>query len=157
MDPRSLRRTVAALSLAVAAALVPTHAGAQCVQANAEETAAIKMRALQSRLMVAALSCGVRKEYNAFVGRFDDVLAESGQTLRGYFRRSHGKAGLRELDAYVTGLANRNSMDSLDDRRQFCSTAIKALTHVMTLDGDELVAYSSTYPAEAAKSDSVCF
>ena len=123
-----LRR--ARLRTAVAAAvLVAGIAGAAnaVVCADAAEKRSFGVRSLQTRLMVAALTCDVRDQYNAFVKRYRPVLAGHGRNVKGYFRRAYGPASGGHLDRYVTGLANRASMLSTLDRSGFCTEAGRML------------------------------
>lgn len=79
------------------------------------------VRALQSRLMIAAFSCNARADYNHFVKRYRRHLAFHGAGLRKYFRKKHGRAHKRALNKYVTHLANGASQASINDRRRFCA------------------------------------
>jgi len=91
----------------------------------------LSVRALQSRLMVAALICDSRSDYNAFVTRFRPQLAEHGKRLTRYFRRAHGKRYKRELNAYVTELANQASLLSNADRTGFCAASRNAFSRLL--------------------------
>ena len=62
----------------------------------------IEVRRLQTNLMVAALTCNARADYNAFV---------------------FGKAGDSKLNAFITRLANEASTRSNADRDGFCADA----------------------------------
>ncbi len=120
----------ARLSTAVAAmVLVAGIAGAAnaVVCADAVEQESFGVRSLQTRLMVAALTCDVRDQYNAFVTRYRPALAGHGRNVKGYFRRAYGPASVGHLDRYVTGLANRASMLSTLDRSAFCAEAGRTL------------------------------
>jgi hypothetical protein len=79
------------------------------------------VRALQSRLMIAAFSCNARTDYNRFVKRYRPHLAFHGDGLRKFFRKKHGKAHKRALNKFVTRLANGASQASIDDRGRFCA------------------------------------
>ncbi|MDA1325468.1 MAG: hypothetical protein O3C34_12030 [Proteobacteria bacterium] len=78
------------------------------------------VRALQSRLMIAALSCNARNDYNQFVNHYQPQLAYHGTGLRKYFRKKHGKSHKRALNKFVTDLANGASQASIKDRSRFC-------------------------------------
>jgi hypothetical protein len=71
--------------------------------ANSEEADAIYVRHLQSRLVVAALSCGQHDAYNTFVTRHKADLGVHGPKLIAYFQRAGGAAA---LNRFVTELAN---------------------------------------------------
>ena len=117
---RALRRkTSFRLLLSGIAALLAGPAIAQSCLQPAERTA-FEVRALQSQLMVAALSCGRDADYNAFVRKFQGDLAASYRGIQGHFRRTAGNAHQRELDGFITQLANAHSQDGIRAGSQFC-------------------------------------
>lgn len=83
----------------------------------------IEVRRLQTNLMVAALSCGARADYNAFVINHRSSLKKYGTAIRKEFKRRYGKSGPRRLNRFVTRLANEASARSNADRDQFCADA----------------------------------
>jgi hypothetical protein len=83
----------------------------------------IEVRRLQTNLMVAALSCGARKDYNDFVIAHRPSLQKYGKEIRTEFRRRYGKAGDSKLNQFVTRLANEASARSNADRENFCAEA----------------------------------
>jgi hypothetical protein len=89
-----------------------------CVPAS--ERAAFDVRALQSQLMVAALTCNRDADYNAFVRKFQRDLAGSYNTIQGHFRRTAGGGHQRALDGFITQLANEQSQDGIRQGSQFC-------------------------------------
>lgn len=109
---RCLAAGVAALLLA------PTIASAACVQ-PAEKTG-FDIRALQSQLMVAALSCGQQDDYNTFVRKFQSDLGVAFRSVAGHFRRTAGAQHQRQLDSYITNLANGQSQLSIARGSFFC-------------------------------------
>jgi hypothetical protein len=113
---RSLLLNAAAF---VAVGLAASSAVAQSC-ANARETAAFDLRALQTHLMVGALSCGMHDRYNAFVTRFQSDLAGAHRNLTGYFNRVHGRSAQRDLNQYLTALANAQSQESIRLGSDFC-------------------------------------
>ena len=118
---------------AIAAALIGTLVGpgtavqaAPCASASAKPSQAdvsIEVRRLQTNLMVAALSCGARNDYNEFVIAHRPSLQKYGKEIRTEFRRRYGKAGDRKLNQFVTRLANEASARSNADRENFCAEA----------------------------------
>lgn len=101
--------------------------------ASPEEAEAVAFRKLQSELMVATLSCKsprMTSHYNAFVVRFRAELRANARILKALFHREHGAQAQRRLDAFMTGLANKASLDSMGDTH-FCAKAdarLEALT-----------------------------
>lgn len=87
-----------------------------------EEKTALDVRALQTQLMVSALSCGNQKEYNAFIKRFKAQLAKHGNNLEHYFDRVYSEAGQQKQNNFITRLANISSEVSLDeDEDEYCN------------------------------------
>lgn len=84
------------------------------------EQAALSARALQTDLMVSALVCDRRADYNAFMLRFRDTLAAHGSTMRGYFTRLYGRQGEATMNRFVTKLANEASGASNANRALYC-------------------------------------
>ena len=88
-----------------------------------EADISIEVRRLQTNLMVAALSCGARDDYNEFVVAHRSTLQKYGKTIRAEFRRRYGKSGASKLNQFVTRLANEASARSNADRENFCAEA----------------------------------
>ncbi|WP_207538675.1 hypothetical protein [Sabulicella rubraurantiaca] len=107
--------------LAGAAALVltPTLASAAACLQPAEQTH-FQVRALQSQLMVVAISCELQDDYNRFVTKFQPQLATAFRGIQSHFRRSAGSAGQRQTDQYITNLANGQSQAGIAQGTLFC-------------------------------------
>ena len=88
-------------------------------------------------LMVAALTCGEKARYNAFVISFKAVLGDRGRELRGLFDRVHGAGGKRELNGFVTKLANDASQGSLAVPGGYCTTASALFEEVLNTPPDD--------------------
>ncbi len=95
------------------------------------EAAAVNARLLQTEMMVAALTCDLRPQYNTAIRTFETELVRHGQVLRKMFRRNHGAGGQRQLDKYITRLANDASARSNRDRLGFCRTAASLFDNVL--------------------------
>jgi len=96
------------VAAAVVAAPVPAAAGA-CLDAEALE--ALRVRELQTMMMVSALRCreaepGIAAAYNRFVARARDRLVEGERRLISHFDRAGGRAA---YDRFTAALANRHS------------------------------------------------
>ncbi|MCF8500684.1 MAG: hypothetical protein K9H11_09480 [Rhodospirillum sp.] len=102
---------------------------------------ALNVRTLQSHLMVAGLSCGQSAQYNQFVGQYQKELVNHGQSLKAYFNRTYGGAGRRELNAYVTRMANEASRRSMVDRRAFCQESLTVFQTLESQAQTTLVSY----------------
>lgn len=135
---QSLRRGVIAFAggVALAASIGGVALSAECV--GPRERASLDVRVLQSKLMVAALMCNQRSEYNAFVVRFRPALRAHGRTLVNYFDQTFDAQGKRQLDRFVTALANEASRESNVDRNGFCSEARRTLSSLVHQTGTRL-------------------
>ena len=122
------------------------------------EPMSIQVRRLQTKMMVAALSCDMRGEYNAFITTYRKELTGHGNDLQSHFSRNFGNSHKKQLNSFVTTLANEASAESLADHAGYCAEA-NALFQQMkdgraaTLDyffqAPVQVAFGGTYnPAE---------
>ena len=137
---RSLLLNTAAFG---AVSLASTNAIAQSC-ANGREKAAFDLRALQTHLMVGALSCGMHDRYNAFVTRFQSDLAGAHRNLTGYFNRVHGRSAQRDLNQYITALANAQSQEGIRLGSHFCGKVGPMFDQVMRVAGNsDLLALSA--------------
>jgi len=127
---------VAALS-ALSAGVVATDAAAFQPR-DSKEVDAVNVRILQSEMMVAALSCDMRNSYNAVVVRYQGELVSHGRVLKKMFRRDHGARAQRELDGFVTQLANDASIRSARQRQEFCGNARAVFSKLITGDTTSL-------------------
>lgn len=118
---RRMARYAASVALAgLVAAAVPQPAFAKdaspCV--SSDEAAAFQMRDLQSRLMVAALSCNQLTAYNTFIERNRPTLTSAGKQLVAYFQRTGG--GEPALNRHLTELANAAGLSRASAPEQYC-------------------------------------
>jgi hypothetical protein len=126
-----------------------------CMQ-PAEKTA-FDIRALQSQLLVAALACGQHDNYNAFVRKNQAELGTAFRTLATYFRRTQGAQHQRQLDQYITELANSQSRVSIDRGSFFCNEQGPLFQAAMAANGaNELSQVSVTRQVHQALSAPVC-
>ena len=107
------------LAGAAALALIPGMASAQSCMPAAEK-ASFDVRALQSQLMVVAITCEMQDDYNRFVTKFQPQLATAYRGVTAHFRRTGGRNGQRDLDQYITGLANGQSQVGIAQGQYFC-------------------------------------
>jgi len=114
----------------------------------------IEVRRLQTNLMVAALSCGARSEYNAFISTHRPSLQTYGKAITDEFRRRYGREGSRQLNRFITRLANEASARSNADRDAFCADAAalfeKSRTRGVTLTSMVTVPVQGTQLVSAA-------
>lgn len=111
--------SVALAGLVAAAAPATAYASdaARCV--SAEEADAFQLRALQNRLMVAALSCNQETAYNTFVDKFQRELTSAGKSMQGYYMRTGG--GEAALNHHMTELANAAGLLRAQEPDDFCN------------------------------------
>lgn len=118
-------RRYALVAVLLFAVVVVTLAGARPaaaqVCAGPGDVAAVNARALQTELMVSALTCGEQERYNAFVTRFKPQLGDHGRNLRQMYNRAYGGRGEAELNRMITRLANEASQRNLNDPAGFCT------------------------------------
>ena len=124
-------RTAAALAALILLAVAQHADAAAC--AKPEDLPPLRTRALQTDLMVSALSCGEAKRYNKFVTDFRPELIKQGKALRAYFKRAHGSRAGAETDKFVTQLANLASQRSSRDKAAFCGATGKLFGGVLAL------------------------
>lgn len=122
-------RHISIVALATVASMLSGTAAALCLDTS--ERQAMNMRALQSELMVAALTCGQQGEFNAFARKFEGELVTHGKMLRAVFQRNYGGQGEPRLNAFVTRLANEASQRSIADRAEFCPRAAELFNVVL--------------------------
>ncbi len=80
---------------------------------------AFNVIALKSALMVAALSCGEQNRYDAFMTQFQPHILAEQHVMDAYFRRM-GRYGQSQEDAFVTLLANNQSVTGIGQGAIFC-------------------------------------
>ncbi|RVT90684.1 hypothetical protein EOD42_23055 [Rhodovarius crocodyli] len=112
-------RTVMTGLLAASLATPAFANGPTC--ATPEERSALDIRALQSQLMVLALTCQQEEQYNRFVTQHRGTLGSVYNQVQRHFRRVYGGAGQRRLDEYITNTANGHSQVGISQGSLFCS------------------------------------
>jgi hypothetical protein len=150
------RRTGLWLALvgALAMATAASAAAAEC--ATAADAAALRSRAVQTELMVAALACEQRDNYNAFVERFRPALLREAQAFKAYFRRANGGAAEPAMSRFVTRLANVASQRSLADPAAFCAAAATAFDELSALEPQDYAQWVAARPAVALPEIGLC-
>jgi hypothetical protein len=129
----------AALAFSAAALLAAQPAQAAMGCWNSQQTAAAKVRDLQSRLMVAALRCkamgfDMLTAYNDFVRRNRDALQTTNGLIRSQFETVYGKDADLYYDRFATGLANRYGGDATTG--EICSQVASAAQEAAAASGD---------------------
>lgn len=104
---------------------------------------------LKSALMVGALSCDQRRQYDTFMTNFQPHILAAQHVMDGYFRRMGGWAGQNREDDFVTLLANNQSISAQAQGSLFClnnSAEFKAVLALRT--PRELDAFASSQAPE---------
>lgn len=99
---------------------------------------ALNMRVLQTELMVAALSCDQRTQYNNFVTSNRDTLAERGRVLQAFFNRTHGARGEFQLNSFITKIANDTSKDVRSKGDEYCVFTEQLFDEVAAVPSSDL-------------------
>jgi hypothetical protein len=106
---------------------------------------AFDIEGLKSELMVTALKCDQRDQFNAFMTRFRPTIAAEERDLNAYFKRSYGRAAQKAYDSYITNLGNIQEQDGLKAGTAFCENLPTMFSEVMSLrDDSELHAYANS-------------
>lgn len=130
----SLKSTATSLTLTLGLAASPAVAAGAVPCVSEDDEMALNTRVLQTELMVAALSCDEQQRYNAFVTNYRSLLATQSASLRAWFRRAYGTAGERELNSFVTRLANDESKRSADTGERYCASAAALMAETLATD-----------------------
>jgi hypothetical protein len=140
-----LKRLLSACIAVTLIAAPAVEAATRC--ATTQERTAIRVRAMQTELMVAALSCRAvpgrdfTAQYNTFIQRHGERLVNHGRVLQSYFQSRYGEQSRKKLDAFITALANdasRRSMNSVT----FCDESVQLFQEVMDIDRNGLETWS---------------
>lgn len=146
-------QAIFALIMAIAPVVfMPGSAWAE-VCASAEENEAFQLRQLQSRLMVAALSCGQADAYNAFVTHHKPDLGRYGPRLISYYNRTDG--GQAALNRYVTGLANAAASIRAGDPVGFCTQTWQVFWD-LEQDPSQLLTLAAAHPISLISQPTPC-
>lgn len=101
------------------------------------------VRALQTELMIAGLSCQARANYNDFAIKFQSVLIKYGRALKSRFHQTHGKSkGEKKLNAYVTALANTTSSRHLSEGDKYCARAMTTFAQLSVMPVEKFAGFA---------------
>jgi len=148
------RRLIAAALAASLGIGVPATAAERC--ATPKEEAALRTRAVQTDLMMAALSCGERERYNSFVAMFRQSLGREGGNFKSYFQSRYGARATTQLNSYVTQLANLASQRYSREPGEFCAVTKNQLSELLTLKTAEFAAFIARQPIEPLPNVTFC-
>ena len=109
-----------------------TAVAAPACQFESDRTA-FDIEGLKSQLMLTALACKQQDKYNAFMSRYKPAVASAEAGLSTYFKRSYGRAGQTQYDAYITNLADEQEKDGLKAGTAYCENLDVMFDEVMSL------------------------
>lgn len=124
--------------------------------ASDADYAALSLRVLQSDLLVAGLRCRKASKYNDFVTRFKTELKSNGGTLKKYYSKRYGGGGKRQLDLFVTRLANDSSRRAGTDTHGYCRQVPGLFDEVLKIDKGGLKGYAAARPEAGAHGITRC-
>jgi hypothetical protein len=104
------------------------------------EQAAISVSALVSELQVITIACHTDSKYNAVILHLRPTLATNEKNLSSFFRRAYGRQAQKEHDAYITELANLQSLHVLKSGDQLCRHYSGMFDEVLPLSTTEELA-----------------
>ena len=138
----SLRGKLAAAVIGLALTLPAFANAAPCVAAD--ELPPLQVRMLQTELMVAALTCNQRTDYNSFITRFQPQLSSQGKSLQSFFKQKYGSGSAKALNGFVTRIANESSRRGMLKRGQFCRNSAAIHTDSKKIAPTSLPAFAQT-------------
>ncbi|MCF3947742.1 hypothetical protein AiwAL_08240 [Acidiphilium sp. AL] len=102
-----------------------------CMQPSTQK--ALDVVGLKSTLMVGALACNQRQDYDTFMTRFQPHILAEQHRVDAYFRRRHGRAFHKYEDSYITSLANVQSSAGIHEGSNFCGRSETLFGKVLAL------------------------
>jgi len=150
-----IRKSLPALAVMLTLSL-PAYAVAPC--ANDAEREAMAMRALQSEFMMAGVACNQAAAYNSFVTKYQSVISAEGVRLKSYFSRVYGGSGEKQLNDFITDIANAWSQVHMKDMQSYCNSTWERMwkANSTTLDRTALVAQARERAGVPVVSATMC-
>lgn len=117
----------------------PAYAISKHCNANSDEFDAMRIRALQTELMVGAIACSHETSYNDFMKKFKPALRSSHDRLSTFFYKQNPTNGEHHLNQFITTLANAASAESLKiDETAYCEANASLFKKVLKHDPKRL-------------------
>ena len=133
-----------ALLAVLAAGLFSAEVAVAAPCASPIDQGAFDTAALKSELMVVALTCNARTQYNQFVMQFRPDLAREERALDSWFSRAYGRRARPAPADDITHQANAASPVGLRRGTLFCSEHASLFPTVLRLRGPaQLVGFAS--------------
>ncbi len=141
-----------AMSAVIAASLLSGQVAGAEHCATAVDRGAFDIAGLKSELMVVALACDMRDQYNTFVQHFRPDLQREERALNAWFARSYGRHARQQHDDYITTLANAQSQAGISEGTLFCKQHASMFGSVMAARSTtELVSFAAHQPIPQPK------
>jgi len=143
------------MSLLLATTYGSTAIASPCMRPTEQQ--AFNIIGLKSALMVGALSCSQRDQYDAFMIRFQPHILTEQHVMDSYFRRSGGHYGQSREDDYVTLLANSQSETGIAQGAVYCQSAATEFKQVLAITSiSALDAFATSNPTPQPISLNAC-
>ena len=148
-----MRRLMMSLLLATSYGNAAMASG--CMRATEQQ--AFNVIGLKSSLMVAALSCSQRDQYDTFMTEFQPHILAEQHVMDGYFRRTGGHYGQAREDDYVTLLANSQSEAGITQGAVTCKNDTQIFQQVLALKTiTDLDQFATANPTAQPISITIC-
>lgn len=116
---------------------LPFNSFASC--ANKDEAKALDFTAIQSSMMVAALSCNQQTQYNKFIKKYRKEISSGGGHIKSYFKRTYGNKYEGKLNNFMTKLANKATKSSMVlDSDKYCEETSIALDNLLSIKDNQI-------------------
>jgi hypothetical protein len=117
-----------------------------------QQASVFDIQGLKSEMMVTAITCGLRNDYNQVIERFRPELLQGETQARSQFRSTSS------YDHYVTELANVQSKAGVEQYGDdFCHSQADMFTRLLALpDNTAFHAYAATHRPPQPAAQSIC-
>jgi hypothetical protein len=129
-----MRRTASRLAFGLIAATFLGGNAMACMVPTTQQ--ALDVIGLKSTLMVSALTCDQRSDYDTFMTKFHSHILSEQHAVDAYFREEHGRLFHTYEDSYVTSLANVQSSAGIHEGSEFCNQSKTLFGEVLQLNSE---------------------
>jgi hypothetical protein len=145
-------KKISAYAVLIGALVVSPSYAQSCAITSVE--ASVKVRELQSILMVGALQCRavasstVIADYNRFIAAHKVALANHNNALRSYFMRASVQTGATAFDQFATRLANAHAQAA--SSAGFCTMIAQVVQTAADIPSEQLPDFAGQMLPESA-------
>lgn len=130
------------LLITLSITLVPIQSWGRC--ANKNEMKALNFKSMQSNMMVGALACDERPNYNKLILRTREEMSDFGDVINAYFKKRYGSKYQDELDTFVTFIANKSTEESQGiNPLVYCDQTQGLLRAFLSADSEDLEEFAN--------------